>query len=707
MDETAPLMRLMAAAGIEANYWDIQGNLHETTPETARLLLRALGISADNDAEIAASLTMLAEEPWRETLPPVIVAREHCNIEIPFRQPVDAITKNVHWSIELESGEIRTGECSVDALPVEEIDGTGHIALRKLSLPALPPGYHHLRVAAVEQAAALLIVAPPRCWLPEDLRRRWGVAAQLYSLKSERDWGIGDFASLRTLIDRAAELGADMIGLNPLHALFPDAPENCSPYSPSSRLFLNPLYLDVTAIADFAESDEARGIAASFADALQNARAAELVDYRAVAAVKCAVLEALYRNFEDKYFGSECGRAFDEFVTLSGQDLHGFAIFQALSEHFGTHDWKRWPSECCNSNSRTVNGLTQRLAHRVRFFEYLQWQCHEQLSQAAELAREKMGIGLYADLAVSVDAASADHWANREIFAGEARVGAPPDPFNERGQEWGVVPFDPRALRRSGYAHFIALLRANMRHADALRIDHVMGWQRLFLIPAGAPAAQGAYVRFPFDDLLAIAALESHRNRCIVIGEDLGTVPAGFREHMADANIMSCRILYFEREHGRFRRPAEFPTLAAVSASTHDLATLRGFWTGTDIAAKARLGIFRSPDEENQGRAAREDDKRSLLQALAEEGLLPAESPPTEHWTPALGLAIHRYLARSSSLLLMVQLDDLANEPDQANLPGTTAEYPNWRRRLHRTLEELFSDADLRAAMSAIDSERL
>lgn len=711
MDETAPLMRLMTAAGIEARYWDIQGNLHETTPETARLLLGALGIPANSDAEIAASLTMLAEEPWLEILPPVIVAHEHCDIEIPFRQPVDAIAKKVHWSIALESGETRSGECDLDVLSIEKTgEARGkQIAFRKLILPLLPPGYHRLRVTAADEATSLLIVAPPRCWLPEDLRRRWGVAAQLYSLKSERDWGMGDFASLRTLIGNAAEFGADMIGLNPLHALFPDAPESCSPYSPSSRLFLNPLYLDVTAIADFAESNEARALAASLADDLQNTREAELVDYRAIAAAKFAVLELLYRNFEDKHLkrGRARSQAFDDFVLLSPQDLHGFAMFQTLSEHFGAHDWKRWPSDCQNANSHAVSELAQRLAPRVRFFKYVQWQCHEQLAQAAELAREKMAIGLYADLAVSVDAASADHWANQEIFAGEARVGAPPDPFNEQGQEWGVVPFDPRALRRSGYAHFIALLRANMRHAGALRIDHVMGWQRLFLIPAGATAAHGAYVRFPFDDLLAIAALESHRNRCIVIGEDLGTVPAGFRERMADANVLSCRILYFEREHCRFRRPAEFPALAAVSASTHDLATLRGFWTGTDIAAKARLGIFRSPDEETHTRAAREDDKRALLQALVEENLLSREYPSTEHWTPALALAIHRYLARSSSLLLMVQLGDLANEPNQANLPGTTGEYPNWRRRLHRTLEELFSDADLREAMQAISSERI
>jgi 4-alpha-glucanotransferase len=319
-----------------------------------------------------------------------------------------------------------------------------------------------------------------------------------------------------------------------------------------------------------------------------------------------------------------------------------------------------------------------------------------------------MSIGLYNDLAVGVDAAGADHWADQDLFLRDMSVGAPPDPFNEQGQNWGVVAFNPHRLRASGYAHFIALLRANMRGAGALRIDHAMGWQRLFLIPVGAHASEGAYIRFPLDDLVAIASLESQRNACVVIGEDLGTVPAGFRERIATADILSCRILYFEREGDRFRRPGEFPARAVVSAATHDLATLRGYWTAEDIAAKVRLGILRG-NEERQSKEERVRDKHLLIQALVEEGLLRHGLDPVSEnapWTPSLIDAIHVYLARSRSVLFMAQLDDLANEERQVNLPGSITDYPNWRRRLSRSLEEIAGDPAIAQTFAAVTRER-
>ncbi len=520
---------------------------------------------------------------------------------------------------------------------------------------------------------------------------------------------------MRTLVEQTAAHGACAIGLNPLHALFLDTPEQVSPYSPNSRLFRNPLYLDVAAIPDLEESAEARALIQTpeISRAISAARGAAFVDYKAVARCKLAVLQSLHRSFEAKHDSQETarGQAFRNFVKQSGQALQSFVTFQMLSEHFGSHNWSCWPADCRDCDSNAVSELRNRHADRISFFTYLQWLCEEQLSQAAEAARRRgMAIGLYNDLAVSVDAASADHWAYRDSFVAQLRVGAPPDPFNERGQEWGVVPLNPRKLRATRYAHFIALLRANMRHAGALRIDHVMGWQRLFLIPAGAPATSGAYVRFPLDDLLAIAALESQRNRCLVIGEDLGTVAAGFRERMAAANVLSCRVFYFEREREQFRRPGEYPAQASVSAATHDLPTLRGFWNGDDITAKSHLGNFKSAEEEPHARAARAAEKQLLLQALASEGLLSDGLRPSDadrlDWTPELTGAVHLYLARTPSTLLMVQLDDLANEMHQANLPGSTTEYPNWRRRLSRRLGDLLGDPAIRAQMASITSAR-
>ncbi len=719
MDAYGALYQLADAAGIESQYWDIDGQLHQATPDTIRALLGALGHTADTEADAIAGLAMLEEQRWHTGLPPVIMAQENRQVDVPFRLPQDDGTRTLRLSVHLETGGIQAGECDLGALQVEGAGNCGGLstALRRVKLPPLPVGYHEIRLEAGREATARLIVAPSHCYLPPKFAhgRCWGLAAQLYALKSSNDWGIGDFGHLWRLIDRAAANDADAVGLNPLHALFLDAPADASPYSPSSRLFRNPLYLEVTAIAEFAESDEARALVQTpqTMRVLQSASTAALVDYRGVAGVKLAVLECLYRAFDANHAAHADGRAeaFRAYVERSGRNLDRFALFQALSEHFGTHDWSRWPTAYGDPQSAFGSDLQKRHADRVQFFKYLQWQCEEQVSAAAELARQRgMAIGLYNDLAVSVAASSGDHWSNQDLFAGKARVGAPPDPFNERGQEWGVVPLNPARLRATGYRHLSALLRANMRHSGALRIDHVMGWQRLFLIPAGAPPSAGAYVRYPIDDILAIAALESQRNRCMVVGEDLGTVPGGFRERMAAANILSCRIFYFERTHDRFRPPADYPALASVSAATHDLATLRGFWNSDDIVAKVHLGIFKTADEEARARSVRAAERRQLLQALADEALLPDGLSPSnaDHiaWTPDLALAVHRYLAKTKSLLCMVQLDDLAGEAQQANLPGSTTQYPNWRRRFARTLEELFADPLIRNETRAIAAER-
>ena len=694
------LARLAEAAGIEARYWDIEGRQHETTPETMRALLRAFGLRAESGAEIGESLALLRGEPWREMVPPVHMMREGEGTAIAYRAPPGEAGK-LEWAIVCENGEQRTGVCDLATLPVEETGEAAGMAtaLRKLPLPALPLGYHHLRLAGAE-AETLLIVAPPSCHLPAGWpgRRYWGLAAQLYALRRRGDWGIGDFTALRALIAGAG--AADAVGLNPLHALFRDVPEAASPYSPSSRLFCNPLYLDVEAIAEYAE---VHAVAARH-------DTGELVDYRSVAAEKYATLEALFRVFQSRHLAATDARAADflAFVAQGGEPLRKFALFEALCEAFGSHDWRHWPLWAQNADSPGARAFAEDHTSRIAYSQYLQWQCDMQLGAASALARERMAIGLYGDLAVSVDTTSADHWAERKIFAGEARIGAPPDPFNEQGQEWGVVPFDPRALRRSGYGYLIALFRSAMRHVGALRIDHVMGWQRLFLVPAGAPAASGAYVRYPLEDFLAIAALESRRNQCLLIGEDLGTVPAGFRERMAAAKLLSCRVFYFERDGARFRRPQEFPLLSAVSATTHDLATLRGYWLGEDIAVKARLGVL-AMDEAARARTARAEDKRLMLEALRDEGVLPADldlAYATAELSPALAAAIHAYLARTPSLLFVAQLDDLAGSLEQTNLPGTTTEYPNWRRRLARTLEDLLGDPAIREAMAAIARER-
>ncbi len=700
------LQKLAGAAGIEPHYWDIQGNLHECSAESARVLLEAMGIAAEREEDVHASLKALNEEEWREILPPVLVAREGEEIDVPVRLPHGDVKRRLCWSILYEGGQEAHGEwLPADAAVVATGEADGRkVELRRLRLPPQRTGYHRMRLAGIGETG--LIVSPPRCYLPPDwaARKYWGIAVQLYSLRSDRNWGMGDFGDLV----RLTTWPADTIGINPLHALFLDAPDSASPYAPCSRLFINPLYIDVAAAAAFLGLGIDRR-PAEIGNAIERARACDIVDYCAVATAKLAVLARLFEEFRTTADAVDNDK-FRAFVASGGIDLGRFAAFQALSEHFGTHDWTRWPQEFRDPSSKAIQSLAGELEERRTFFAFLQWLSDLQLGEAARKSRERgMRLGLYKDLAVSSDAQSADHWANQQTFMRGARVGAPPDPFNEKGQEWGIVPLNPRRLRTERYAYFIALLRANMRHAGALRIDHVMGLMRLFVIPEGALPGQGAYMRLPFEDLLGIVALESTRHECIVIGEDLGTVPSGFRERMADAGVLSSRVFYFERDHGRFRSPGEFPSLAAVSVSTHDLATLRGYWAEEDIRAKDALGIFASPEEKWRAQEERASDKALLLQALAHEALLPpglSADAASVSWSPELATAVHAYLARSQAKLLLVQLDDLAGEELQANLPGSTSGYPSWRRRLRRSIEELSAAPQIREAVAIIAAER-
>jgi 4-alpha-glucanotransferase len=454
-------------------------------------------------------------------------------------------------------------------------------------------------------------------------------------------------------------------------------------------------------------------------EALASAAAGELIDYAAVAALKRPALEALFRRFRARELGS--GSALDaEFAAFRAQGgaaLKMFATFEALQEHVigagGPFAWPEWPQNLRDPGSATVVEFARTHAERLEFFRFLQWQADRQLGQAATAGREAgLAIGLYRDLAVGINPNGAEAWADQEIIVPAAAIGAPPDPLSRAGQDWGLAPLNPLALRRRGFAPLIAALGANMRHAGVLRIDHVMGLRRLYWIPSGSPATAGAYVDYPFQDVLRLVALESQRHGCAVIGEDLGTVPDGFREAMQAAQVLSYRVLVFERDgDGSFKPPGDYPPLAAASAATHDLATLKGFWLGRDIAWRQRLGLYPDTAAEATEAAARTRDRHLLLQALAREGLLAPERFALylpEDGEPAygqeLGEAILIYLARSRARLALVQLEDIVGESEQANLPGTADSHPNWRRRLSVPLDELLAGPSL-AQVAALLTE--
>lgn len=536
----------------------------------------------------------------------------------------------------------------------------------------------------------------PECYVAPDVEsgRMWVLATQLYALRSERNWGIGDFGDLRELVALASHAGAGAVALNPLHELFPSNPRAASPYAPSSRLFLNIFCIDVASVPEFRESARARDRAASpsFVAGLSALRATPLVDYDAVARAKLEILSLLWDAFRTNHLerpGDPRASDFRAFVRDGGVALERLARYEALAEHFRSLDgncygWLQWPSDYRAPESAAVERFARQHRTRVDFYLYAQWTADRQLARAATGAS---GTGLYRDLAVGVDRNGADAWSDPGAIASEASLGAPADPLNERGQNWGLPPLSPRALRERAYAPFASLLRANMRYARVLRIDHVMALQRAFWIPQGRPPSEGAYVRYPFDEMLAVLAAESVRNRCMVVGEDLGTVPEGFRERLQAARVLSSRLVYFERTgDGGFRRPAEYPRLAAASIGTHDLPPLLGWWIGDggDERRHARFMLVDALVRENcidRAGAARLRDDAAAGGSTAVAELL-SES-------------VHRFLGRTPSMITVVAIEDVLGETESVNVPGTVDEHPNWQRKRSLPLEAIAAEGRL------------
>ena len=520
-----------------------------------------------------------------------------------------------------------------------------------------------------------------RCHQPEPLElgaRLWGFTVQLYGLRSARNWGIGDFGDLRTLVETAAGLGAAFVGVNPLHAT-----SGTSPYSPSSRHALNFLYLDVESIPEYSRCPPARALVDSkqFQEKLEKLKSAELVDYEGVREAKLEVLELLFRSLEDREELEAFGRG-------AAPGVQAYAVFEALREKFGG-GWQGWPPEYRTPGSRKVREFARKHSERVAFHLYLQMHARRQLDGAQRRARELgMPIGLYVDLALGADAGGAEVWTDRKAFALDASIGAPPDEFNPRGQDWGLPPYSPRALRAAGYAPFIDLLRANMPEGGALRMDHVMALMRLWWIPRGNKPDRGGYVQYPLQDMLAILARESRERRCLVVGEDLGTVPQEFRRALNAAGVLSYRPLLFEKDpKGEFAPPPAYPREALVCLTTHDLPTWVGFFKNHDLHLRKQLGLSVDPDKECQ---LREQEKKKLLDALKREGL-----DGSAH-------SAHVFLARTPSMLMAVQPEDVFEIEEQANLPGSIDEHPNWRRKLPVRLEDWAREPRVKALASAI-----
>ena len=599
----------LAAWGIEPGYNDVFGSWCEPSAATISLLRRAMGATSDDPSERPPAAT------------PLTIVRPGQAVSLP--SPANLV---------LEDGTV--------------------LAVATATPPDLPLGYHRIEANAARGGApeiTNLIVAPSRATLPPELRV-WGITAQLYAARSRHSWGIGDLADLRRLIDWATERGAGVVGINPLHAPDPLPDQPNSPYSPSSRLWRDPIYL---AIADVPGAESLPDTAA-FASTAFRLNAPRRIDRSAVWAAKRAVLDQLWGQFR----GS---KAFDQFRTEHGTALTGWATYCALADHHGS-GWRSWPAEHQHPGSPAVARFAADHDRAVSFFAWLQWLLDLQLvASGADTA-------VVADLAVGFDAGGADAWQWQDLLAEGVHIGAPPDLLGPDGQDWGLPPFIPWKLRDDAYQPIAATIRAVARHARGLRIDHVMGLFRLLWIPPGHTAADAAYVRFAGRELLDIVALESARSGALVIGEDLGTVEPGVRELLGDAGVLSTRLLWFEDD-----TPAAWPRQSMAAVSTHDLPTIAGVWTGIDLADQRQAGvtIAESGDE----------PLRHHLRVAATAD----DTAPTEH----VVLATHRRLAEAPSMIVTATLDDLLGAQHRPNLPGTIDQHPNWRIPLPVPLEDL------------------
>ena len=689
--------RLADAVGIIPKYLDQTGTeWRKTTPESRAAILGAMGIDVSTESGADAAFRALRQAERAELIEPVHVvesaddtATRH--VEARLASPPNG---EAHWqlTLTLENGEIRSAEGRWPR---------GMHAELAIPWPAYPPlGYHQLHLTVTiggreRSSEQTLIIVPPRCVQPPEKlgdRRAFGVVANLYTVRSDRNWGVGDLSDLRQLVQWMGEIGGAFVGVNPLHALA-NRGKDISPYSPVSRLFRNPIYIDVEAIPELhvAPRIAARIDHPEFEAELSELRENPQVQYEAVMALKMPVLEELHRVFVDREraAGSTRSAAYDDFMKTQEPELTGFATFTAIAESLDEWNWREWPQELQDARSDAVQRFQREHAQRIDLHRWIQFELDRQLGDAANAGRRAgLPIGLYQDLAIGTSPTGADSWSQPKLFIHKASIGAPPDPYSASGQNWGLPPIDPRALRRDRYRYFIRLVRSGFRHAGALRIDHVMGLFRLFWIPEGLTGKEGAYVAYPSDDLLGILALESVRHNALVVGEDLGTVPNDVPPALERWGVLSSKVLYFERDKRGFRPSAKYAPLSLATANTHDMATLAGFWAARDIEQRARVGLIEGEAALEEARDGREHDKQALLVRLAREGVLEDAAAPND---PAvLRGAIHEFLCRTPAALVGLALDDLAGELDAVNLPGVGPDqHPSWKRKMGMTIDDM------------------
>ncbi len=662
--------------GVIPYYYDIWGNFHKATIDQKINILLCMGVDIQDDSKAETTIATIIENILENPCPPVITLDEGSHIVIPVTSKNKKLFSSFKWLLIEEDGSEHTGYSNVLLTkPSEKITiGKTEFNISSHIVSVFPkPGYHKLYIEFPNgrKFSVSVIVSPEKAH--QALCGSWGISTQLYGIRSRNNLGLGDFGDLEALLRISSFMGARFIGLNPLFCLYTENPEHISPYSPSSRRFLNPWYINIQKVPEYRNSYVEKD-----KTLIEELRKTHLVDYARAVSLKNRILKGIFKGFLKKGRASHRWKLFEKFCSEEGRVLDAFARFEATRLTLNA-PWFLWPSE-----------LNEPIfQEEILFHKFLQFVAEEQLSKAVELGKGlQPPVSLYLDFPIGVDAGGFDTWFDSGLYSLDVELGAPPDDFNPSGQKWGIVPFIPHRLKARAYTPFIEMLRKVMKFADLLRIDHIMGFMRLFWIPSGATPDEGVYVRYPFNDLLRIATLESCRQNCLIVGEDLGTVPNEVRESMNKKGILSYKVFYFEKKSdGTFKSSEEYPPCSMSTTSTHDLPTLVGYWKGRDIEIRAKLNLIPGSNVE-KFRIDRESDKKQIIALLKEEALLKDSQPLLRDIIEG----ILKFIAKTQSNLATVQIEDLLLSDEQPNLPGVVKEYPSWKTRWIKNIEDVPED---------------
>lgn len=680
---------------------------------------------ADYAAEINKTLNKALDEQYAKPLANVSVLRKDRQNRVEFVVPAGHDNESLTWGVTEENGAKHDGSVKiadtqicygVDGKPMRrEINGVTY-EKRSFELKAdMEMGYHSLeaQIPGQPKAKAEMIYAPTKCYDPIDIKnggKAWGVPVQLYEQRSDENQGIGDLSDLAEIADTIGKHGAGIVGVNPLHAMFQNGAEEASPYSPASRTYFNHIYLDVTAVPDFKDSKEAQALYDSpeYTEKRRKAQDTVDVDYTSAFELKNPILDKCFDTFE-KSASPERRAAFEQFKAEGGKRLEDFSTWQALSDHFSkadpkSFDWRDWPKEYQDPSTPEVQAFKEQNKKQVEKYAYLQWETLRQMENVQDVCHNNgMKIGLYTDIAVGSAPFGFEGWGCKDLYM-KASAGAPADILSPNGQNWDVLGFKPKALKESGYKPFVEMLRNNMKTSGCTRLDHVLQLARLYMIPHGKTAKEGAFVYYPVDDLMAVAALESNRNKCMLIGEDLGQLPPGFQDKLMDHGILSYRVLPFERQWGyqngndnnAFRHPEEYPMYSTAAPSTHDTPSLASQWTARDVHLKDYLGYYESDQQRNMEFRQYETQRCAINYALCEKGCwervgAQAVADPahdTRSVPNKFEQAIADYLGQSKSAMLLFPFSDMFRTNYMGNIPGTRQRHESKSENVHKVFEQ-------------------